>query len=1486
MDSRTPGPRFATVLQAELSLPEHPGVDSLAQLIFGAVEGERDDEPVLLGVVGTESFDVSLRSLRHTVLLVTQWARGAGLSPGDTVCLIRLPRTSEMLVAVAYAALSAAGFRVLLPMYLEREHLSDWLKRSGAKAVLWSAVEVAGPEAHEADRALLDGLEVEVEHLGLPYYDLVRDLALTAALRRGYEASPDPEDPAVQAVGQGTDLQTECLLLTTSGTSGRAKLVRYRQGAFLRSCGAWEAAGLFTRYRQGGRALCVLFAHSMGLRAFWNAIWTRTPLCMIHPEWFAEHPARVQSLLQRMRPAHLTGGPAVVRTLLELARVFPQLKEDCYRDLRCVVSSGATFAGDAGRRISVSLGVDLHNAFGMTETMQVVSTLAPGPFYEKPPALGNLLPGVRLGLEPAPGQPEDVYRMHVRSPYGFAGYLDEEGGSGLDADGWFFTGDLVQYDGKSLWYVGREQADYINDGFGVKVARSRLETLYRDLGLPAHHLEFLPLKDEPGFAVLVFLAEGGTPGAADQGVTDPAVLHRVERVLESRNDRLFRELDDFEAQHLTVARFSCVEGEPPRTRKGGVRHAQLADEHAGLIRRLTGRYVKAEDVFRLDRARQAGSADRRHVLPKVGELLRIARLDKRYIAGKGDRIVYEESGDRVEVLDCVGGYGANLLGHNHPAIRQAAQEFLESDRIAVADQGSNRAESGALASLLSEILGRYTDASYVVRFGSTGAEAVEMALAHAALERERRVEHLIRDLRQTVGTRYPQEAREATQRIWGALRDTPPVVLALQGSFHGHSLGARSVLCDKKKREKLQSLMGLHAEFLPLDGDPAVTVDEAVARHEIPVEVPFLVDGRLVPRRWVLDGVIAAIAEPVLGEGGVREVPSTLLSRMGENRFPLIMDEIQAGLGRCGTFLASEGVNADYYLFAKALGGGIAKISAVAIERSRYVERFDLHYSSTFAGDAASSHVARRALEIIQRKRVPERARERGKALRARLVKLQETYPDVIQSIGGRGLMQGITLDPACLEDAVLLRNLARRDLLGHLAASWLLNRRGVRMLPTLSAPLTLRVEPSAFVLDADLDELYDALDALCRALRDADSYELLYPLVAEEQALTDEEPERATWQRIPITVQPPAEGAVRVAFLNHMVHPEQELAMVDPGIATFSKAARRALVHKLMALTELRPMLVSGENLFDDQVWFLTINIPGDVATMEMLHRSGERKEVVERIQEAVDLAAEHGCEVVALGAFTSILTLDGTAIHPPPGVHVTTGNSLTVATGALRLRQACTDAGLDPIPEDALLSVIGAGGNIGAGLAIHLTRGASRFRRVMLVGRNRQRLETTRERLLAHWQEHHSAESAPEVLVSTALGDLARADVLAIAINTNEPLVYAQHLKAEGPVIIADISTPSAVSKEARRLPHVRVVRLAGQVTVPGAPFFIMSSQSPMGMAYCCAAEAMILGLRREETRSLALVGPVRPESVQSLDELAQRCGFFEHVEGGGYR
>src|SRR5262249_35419377 len=152
------------------------------------------------------------------------------------------------------------------------------------------------------------------------------------------------------------------------------------------------------------------------------------------------------------------------------------------------------------------------------------------------------------------------------------------------------------------------------------------------------------------------------------------------------------------------------------------------------------------------------------------------------------------------------------------------------------------------------------------------------------------------------------------------------------------------------------------------------------------------------------------IFEPILGEGGVWPIQEAFAQRAArlctERGVPLIADECQTGLGRTGTFLASSalGLHPDYVVLSKALGGGLAKISALLIEKKRYRDEFDLKHTSTYADDDFSCSIALKTLQLINEELVSA-CREKGAEMLLGLRRLAAQYPSVIADVRGKGLM-------------------------------------------------------------------------------------------------------------------------------------------------------------------------------------------------------------------------------------------------------------------------------------------------------------------------------------------------------------------------------------------------------------------------------------------------------------------------------------------------
>jgi predicted amino acid dehydrogenase len=309
------------------------------------------------------------------------------------------------------------------------------------------------------------------------------------------------------------------------------------------------------------------------------------------------------------------------------------------------------------------------------------------------------------------------------------------------------------------------------------------------------------------------------------------------------------------------------------------------------------------------------------------------------------------------------------------------------------------------------------------------------------------------------------------------------------------------------------------------------------------------------------------------------------------------------------------------------------------------------------------------------------------------------------------------------------------------------------------------------------------------------------------------------------------------------------------------------------------------ARNLFGGRIWFASLLLPVDAATLERMHRSGERRKVVERIQEALERAAAMGCTVAGLGAYTSIVTDNGTSVMAPPGLRLTTGNALTAAIGVRRVRRICERQRFDPEARETHLAIVGATGNIGLVLAREFLSGPHPFRRLTLLARNPERLERLRDTLLEEWERENPSAAPgehPEITVATDPRCLHGCNVIVSAAGTSELLVHPHHLTSARPVLIADLSVPGVVSADVRALPNVRIVPLAGTATVPDAPDFAMSPAIAAGTAYSCAAEAMLLALEPEATAGLRLTGAVEERSVRLLDRLAEENGMLSRLSG----
>ncbi|MBU3750460.1 MAG: acetylornithine transaminase [Mycobacterium sp.] len=211
-------------------------------------------------------------------------------------------------------------------------------------------------------------------------------------------------------------------------------------------------------------------------------------------------------------------------------------------------------------------------------------------------------------------------------------------------------------------------------------------------------------------------------------------------------------------------------------------------------------------------------------------------------------------------------------------------------------------------------------------------------------------------------------------------------IVAAQGSFHGRTMGALALTGQPAKQEPFQPLPGFvtHVPF----GDAA--------------ELERAVDS----------DTAAVFLEPIMGEGGVVVPPEGYLAAAreitGKHDALLVLDEVQTGVGRTGTFFAHQydGITPDVVTLAKGLGGGLPIGACLAIGPAAELMTPGLH-GSTFGGNPVCAAAALAVLEVLAAEDLVARAARLGKTLQQGIESLNHPLVDYVR---GRGLLRGIVL--------------------------------------------------------------------------------------------------------------------------------------------------------------------------------------------------------------------------------------------------------------------------------------------------------------------------------------------------------------------------------------------------------------------------------------------------------------------------------------------
>jgi len=274
-------------------------------------------------------------------------------------------------------------------------------------------------------------------------------------------------------------------------------------------------------------------------------------------------------------------------------------------------------------------------------------------------------------------------------------------------------------------------------------------------------------------------------------------------------------------------------------------------------------------------------------------------------------------------------------------------------------------------------------------------------------------------------------------------------IVAMHGGFHGKTLGALSVTGRPLFRDPFDPLLP-GVEFVPF-GDPAA------------------LRAALTP-----DSVV--LLEPVQAEGGVRLAPDGYLRAVREACTDigavLVLDEIQSGLGRLGTWWGAglAGVVPDVLLCGKILGGGVMPVGGVVATAAMFapLNVDPLLHSSTFAGNPLAASAVSATIAAIAAEGLLDRARTLGHVVRELAAEAVTTHcPRLVREVRGQGLLIGVEFVTPEAATEFLIGLLEQ-----HVIPSFSLNSSNV-----------LRLTPPAILDTADLDWLAQALTAAARHL-------------------------------------------------------------------------------------------------------------------------------------------------------------------------------------------------------------------------------------------------------------------------------------------------------------------------------------------------------------------------------------------------------------------
>ena len=313
--------------------------------------------------------------------------------------------------------------------------------------------------------------------------------------------------------------------------------------------------------------------------------------------------------------------------------------------------------------------------------------------------------------------------------------------------------------------------------------------------------------------------------------------------------------------------------------------------------------------------------------------------------------LYSSKGEKY--LDFVQGIAVNSLGHSNQylygKLKDQAKKLWHVSNAFIIPEGEN----------LANRLTKNTFADAVI-FQNSGAEATEAAIK--------------------VARRY----------FYSIGKPNKNRIICIKNSFHGRTIAAISASGSKKMTEG----------FGP----------------KVPGFDHFDFGNHKKMQKLINKNTAAIMIETILGEGGIKTIPDFCIKELrklcNKKGILLILDEVQCGIGRSGTFLAFESakVKPDIVPIAKGIGGGFP-IGAVLMTKKVAKGMLPGTHGSTFGGNPLAMTVGNAVLDQILKKGFLQNVKKLSKFFHLELNKIKEQFPKIIKEVRGRGLLIGLQLN-------------------------------------------------------------------------------------------------------------------------------------------------------------------------------------------------------------------------------------------------------------------------------------------------------------------------------------------------------------------------------------------------------------------------------------------------------------------------------------------